>query len=38
MLGEGDLQASLFTIPVGPKVREMQKRPSVLLADILTRN
>lgn len=35
MLGEGDLQTSLFTIPVGPKVREMQKRPSMLLVDML---
>ncbi len=35
MLGEGDLRTTLFTIPVGPKVRRWDKRKHVCLTDIL---
>jgi hypothetical protein len=34
-LGEGDLRTTLFTIPVGPKVRQWERRRSVCLEDIL---
>lgn len=35
ILGEGDLRTTLFTIPVGPKVRKWEKRKDVDLRDIL---
>ncbi|HID52276.1 MAG TPA: hypothetical protein EYP41_09580 [Anaerolineae bacterium] len=35
MLGEGDLRTTLFTIPVGPKVRKWEKRKDIRLVDIL---
>jgi hypothetical protein len=35
MLGEGDLRTTLFTIPVGPKVRKWEKRKTIRLAEIL---
>lgn len=34
-LGEGDLRTTLFTIPVGPRVRQWEKRHFVYLRDIL---